>query len=135
MKRNHNLKRIKAKRSYSFTEAAQTVGVHVRTIQAWHKQGLPVIEGLSPFRVMGSDLKAFIAEMKANRRIALGKGQFYCFSCRKAVYGTDVLPVSNMATIGKNKKSYTLKGKCSECGGIVNLFCSGQNHVIGQSVD
>jgi hypothetical protein len=127
MKKNYNLKRLKAKRSYSFNELAQTMGVHVRTVQGWHTDGLPVVPGASPSLVMGAAVKTFIQSRKAEKKVRLEKGQFYCLSCRKAVAGVDITSIMNQATIGQGKSFYTLRGKCSECGGVVNRFCAEAN--------
>ncbi len=127
MKKNYNLQRLKAKRSYSFNDLAQTMDVHVRTVQGWHTDGLPVVPGSSPFLVMGAAVKAFIQSRKAEKKVHLEKGQFYCLSCRKAVAGLEITPILSQATIGQGKFFYTLRGKCVECGGVVNRFSAEAN--------
>ncbi len=122
MKKKYNLKRIKNKRSYSLKELAETVEVHIRTVQGWRREGMSIVPGSSPFLVMGSAVRAFIRAKQAKRRVCLGAGQFYCLSCKKAVSGAGVQSVVNPATIGKGMIFYTLRGRCVECGGIVNRF-------------
>jgi len=103
-------------------ELAETVGVHIRTAQGWKREGMPVVPGSSPVLVMGCEVKAFLRAKRAKRKVCLGEGQFYCLSCKKAVIGANVAALVNPATIGKGKAFYTLRGRCANCGGIVNRF-------------
>ena len=101
--------------------------VHVRTVQGWHKAGLSTVPGSSPFLVMGEIVKTFIRSRQADKKIRLAEGQFYCLSCKKAVAGMDITAILNQATIGQGKSFYTLRGKCFDCGGVVNRFSAGAN--------
>jgi hypothetical protein len=124
MMKKYHLRLIKTRRSYSFKEAAELLGTHVRTVQSWRKQGLKVIEGAYPYLVLGSELKAFLGQRQSLRKTKLKSNELYCVACKKAVVPVDVKTVANNRIVGKNKQSITLKGVCPHCGNPVNRFGS-----------
>jgi len=124
MPKQYTLRHIRNKREYRFQEAADTIGVHVRTIQIWHKEGLPVIEGLSPFTVKGKVLRAFIKHREKSRKRPLKDGECFCLPCRKPVSPCNPRIESNGREIGKGKESVSLVGTCPICGTKVNRYAS-----------
>jgi hypothetical protein len=115
------INRIRAKRSYSVKEAADVLRAHPRTIQAWIKSGLRILDGSRPFLIMGGDLKSFLAKRIQNRKQALGPDEFYCFRCKTRVTASGVSTIPGRA-IGLGKISLRLKGSCVACGCPVNKF-------------
>lgn len=125
MAKTYNLRRIRNKRSYSFKELADLLGVHVRTVQAWYKEGMPIIEGSQyPYLVLGIDAKAYLKELKSKRQLKLQAGECYCVSCHKAVTSLDVKIQSNNRKMGEGKESVSLIGKCPLCQNKVSRFDS-----------
>ena len=59
MARRVNAARVKANRSYTVEELADTVGVTPQTVRNWIKQGLPALTEQRPFLVLGWACKEF----------------------------------------------------------------------------
>jgi hypothetical protein len=125
MAKTYNLRRIRNKRSYSFKELADLLGVHVRTVQAWYKDGLPIIEGSQyPYLVLGSGAKSYLKDLQSKRKSKLQSGECYCVACHKAVTPIDVKTQSNKRKMGEGKESISLIGKCPLCQNKVFRFGS-----------
>ena len=125
MAKTYNLRRIRNKRSYSFKELANLLGVHVRTVQAWYKDGMPIIEGSQyPYLVLGSDAKSYLKDLQSKRQLKLQAGECYCVACHKAVTPLDVKIQSNNRKMGEGKESISLIGKCPLCLNKVTRFGS-----------
>jgi len=124
MAKKYKLNKIKTKRSYSFKEIATLIGIHIRTVQSWRKEGLETLEGTkSPYLVMGYQLKGFLKTKQAKRRTKLKDAECYCLVCREGVVPTDIRSEDN-GIIGGNKRSIILKGVCPKCKRTVNRFVS-----------
>lgn len=127
MKRSQtsNIRLIVSKRSYSTPEIARILGVHARTVQAWHKEGLSAIdENSKPFLFMGEDIRRFLLGKRNARRIKLGPGQFYCPRCR-AARSSDPENITINPTgkrIGKDDEFVMVKGICEKCGCRLTRF-------------
>jgi len=125
MAKKYTLRRIRNKRSYSFKELADLLDVHVRTVQAWHKDGMPIIEGSKyPYLMLGSDAKAYLKDLQSKRQCKLQAGEFYCVACHKAVTPLDLKIQSNNLKMGEGKESISLIGKCPLCQNKVTRFDS-----------
>ena len=125
MAKTYNLRRIRDKRSYSFKELAALLGVHVRTVQAWYKDGMPTIKGSQyPTLVLGRDAKAYLKEVQSKRQLKLQTGECYCLACHKAVTPLDVKIQPNNRKMGEGKESISLVGKCPFCENKVFRFDS-----------
>jgi len=125
MAKTYNLRRIRNKRSYSFKELADLLRVHVRTVQAWHKDGMPIIEcSQYPYLVLGSDVKAYLKNLQSKRQVKLRAGECYCVACHKAVKPLGVKKQSNNRKMGEGKESISLIGKCPFCQNKVFRFDS-----------
>jgi excisionase family DNA binding protein len=74
--------RVKANRSYTVEEAAETVGVTPQTVRSWIRQGLPALTAQRPFLILGYALKDFLASAEASRKRPLRLGEFFCLRCK-----------------------------------------------------
>lgn len=79
-KRTYNPNLIKETLSYSTQEIADLLNIHKRTVQEWHKEGLPRIDSRKPFLVLGSNLKEFIRSRQNKRKQKCRINEFYCMS-------------------------------------------------------
>lgn len=126
-KRNHNPNLIKERHSYSFAEISETLNVHPRTVQCWHKQGLKVLDEASkPYLVYGGDLKQFLKSKQQTQKHPLKTGEFFCPKCRAA---RESLPENitfevTQKTLGKTSKQAFIRGICEVCGQQLLLFSS-----------
>lgn len=125
MKRRHNLRIIRDKRSYSFRELAETLGIHVRTVQTWYQNGLPTIEDTAyPILVLGRDAKQYLKTLSDSKKTKLKKGQCYCVACHQAVYPENSEIRANNRKMGRGKESISIIGKCPHCDRKVTRFGS-----------
>lgn len=77
--------RVKSHQVYTVREAAILLGRSERTIRRWIKtDGLNAITDQRPWLIEGRDLKEFLENKVAERRVSLGTGEMYCFRCRAA---------------------------------------------------
>jgi hypothetical protein len=74
--------RVKANRSYTVEELADTAGVTPQTVRNWIKQGLPALTEQRPFLVLGWACKEFLARATSARRRPLELGEFFCLGCK-----------------------------------------------------
>jgi len=74
--------RVKANRSYTVEEAAETVGVTPQTVRSWIRRGLPALTAQRPFLILGWALKDFLTSAEASRKRPLGLGEFFCLRCK-----------------------------------------------------
>lgn len=133
MSKKYELRKIKTKRSYTFKEIAELLDVHVRTVQAWHIDGLNPLEGSNnPYLVMGKDLKMYLKLQTEKHKVTLGLNEFYCMSCRKAVIPEKVYKYTGGIKIGGNKPSVRLSGICPTCSRKVNKFTSNDQSVVAE---
>ncbi|MEO8581788.1 MAG: hypothetical protein ABI425_04435 [Patescibacteria group bacterium] len=125
MKRTHQLRRIKTKKSYSSMELANLLSVHVQTVRSWASNGL---EPLSPDvhrpLFLGQTVKSYLSQLQNARKVKLQVGEFYCLRCRIAITPQSVIEVDRHVTIGKHKDSILLTAHCPQCNCPVNKFSS-----------
>ena len=123
----NNIRRIKAKRSYSFKEIGEVLNIHTGTAQGWRKQGLAVIDETSkPYLVIGSDLKEFISKRVSKRKCILRAGEFYCMTCkmaRRSLLDRLCIEITGKK-LGKTTKQAFIKGVCEICKRPLLLFSS-----------
>ena len=123
----NNIRRIKAKRSYSFKEIGEVLNVHTGTAQRWRKQGLTVIDEISkPYLVIGSELKEFISKRVSKRKCILRAGEFYCTTCkmgRRSLLDKLYIEITDKK-LGKITKQTFIKGVCEICKRPLLLFSS-----------
>ena len=131
MNRKYNVRKIKSKRSYTFKEIAEVFSVHTRTVQSWHTEGLkPVDSTCNPYLVMGASVRNFLTDKQQKTKTTLGKNEFYCMRCRKAVAPIKIKAIVRSITIGHNKQAVTLVGICPMCSCKVNKFSTKQQSLI-----
>lgn len=122
---SNNIRLIIARRSYSTKEIAKLLGVHDRTIQEWHLNGLrPIDEIAKPFLFMGGEIIRFLSERRSSRKVKLGEDEFYCTRC-KAARKSDTRNIEIINTkraIGQGDESVLIKGICHVCGCRLNRF-------------
>ncbi len=125
MAKKVKLKNLKSRQSYTTRQLAQTLGVHIRTVQTWKNEGLRPIENTVPLLFMGFEIKDFIQKRQKNNKTELTKNQFYCVRCRSAVSSKDnkIEIIETKKLIGKDLlKELILRGKCEFCGCKLNRF-------------
>src|ERR1051325_3945166 len=81
-KRSFNLRAFKSRRAYTFADIADLLKTHIRTVQRWHTEGLPVLDETTPFLVMGNAIQSFLKERSKKGKTRLKPGEFYCPRCR-----------------------------------------------------
>jgi len=119
MRRNHNTRRIIGVRPYDFNEVANLFGVHVRTVQRWHKLGMVVVDETSrPFLVVGNELRRFVTKQKNDVKHKLLENEFFCVKCRagRKVKPGSMTTESTGKRVGKNSQQIILRGICESCG-------------------
>jgi len=125
MKRTHQLRRIKAKKSYSSPELADLLGVHVQTVRTWVSTGLePLSREVHRPLFLGQTVKSYLSQLQNARKVKLQDGEFYCLRCRIAVTPESVTEVNRNVLIGKQKDSILLTTHCPQCNCPLNKFSS-----------
>ena len=117
-KRTYNSRLIKARLSYTMSEIARLYGIHVRTVQEWHKQGLnPIESSFRPRLFTGYEVRRFLEKRKQSRKIRLKDDEFYCPKCRAARISDpeDINIIDTKRRIGKADFSVYIKGICKIC--------------------
>lgn len=116
MYRYPNAKKIKAARSYTIPEVAEVLGCSTRTVRNWAGMGLRVLNDHRPFLIVGDDLKSFLADQSASKKVKLGPNELYCLSCK-----VPRQPMGMMADeIRQSANISRLVGLCEVCGGTCN---------------
>lgn len=120
MARRPSARRIRAARTYTVEEAAETLGVSTGTIRAWVRTGLPLMRAQRPFLILGDALRHFLAARATGAKVALQPGQLYCFTCKagREPMGRMVDCLTQTATTAR------LVGLCGHCGGTCNRMVS-----------
>lgn len=131
MARRNNTRIIRLNYSYTLQEISTLFGVHIRTVRAWIKEGLPHIEGLYPYLVKGRDLKEFLIKRQLKQKVKLEAGQFYCMKCKTArtAQNNQVRLAYSGKTIGKGIKDFIIQGICESCGTKLNHI-SNENKLV-----
>lgn len=115
-----NAKKIKAARSYTIPEVAEVLGCSTRTVRNWAGMGLRVLTENRPHLIVGDDLKSFLAEKSASKRVKLSPNELLCLSCKapRQPLGMMADEICQTATISR------LVGLCEVCGGTCNRMIS-----------
>lgn len=125
MKKKYSLRKIKAKRSYTSEEIAETLNIHIQTVREWHRSGMnPLKENSTPYLFMGDEVKRYLKEKIDSHKVSLKEGEFYCLSCKKAVKPEHYETIDRNIKIGKGVSSLLLKAECPECRKQLNRFSS-----------
>ncbi|PWJ19360.1 helix-turn-helix domain-containing protein [Jannaschia seohaensis] len=115
MPKQARLTGIKSLRCYTVDEAAETVGVSVRTVRNWIGAGLEAMDDDRPMLIRGDALQAFIRQHRARRKIKVTMDEFYCLACRAARK-----PAGGMADCTIREGRAMLTALCTTCETVVN---------------
>lgn len=122
-----NVNRPRLHRSYTMRELAETLGVHVRTVQGWHSEGMPAIDEQDrPYLFIGRTVRSFLKNRLNKRRTALGPDEIYCLRCASGVTPT-AQTVSVEVTdrrLGRCSRQVIIRATCPKCSGTVVRFAS-----------
>jgi len=122
-----NLNRLRTIRSYTMRELAAVLEVHVRTVQAWHKQGMPAIdEDDHPLLFLGEVARNFLISRRQAAQCKLKPSQCYCLRCRTGVQ-PDSSTVSVEVTdrrVGAESRQVIVRGSCPVCQATVVRFAT-----------
>jgi hypothetical protein len=110
MPKQARLTGIKSLKCYTITEAAHAAGVTPRTIRAWSRNGLRLMDSCRPVLIRGDDLLNHMKAQRQNRKAKTGPGEFYCLSCKAARK-----PAGNMADCTITGHRATLMALCNSC--------------------
>ena len=71
---------------YTIKEISEALSVTDKTCFRWIENGLKIIAGSkNPIYIHGSDLKEFLRLKNLKRKVLLGRNEFYCLTCKRAV--------------------------------------------------
>jgi hypothetical protein len=128
---------IRRRRAYSFHDLAVLLRKHVRTVQVWRDEGMPVLdENTKPMLVMGQDARQFLRSRKQKRKRPLEAGQFYCTRCRCARESRPEALRSEVTQrlLGPRRVQILKHGICIVCGLALVRFSSGPREVNWQEL-
>jgi hypothetical protein len=126
-KRTYNARLFRSRRVYSFSDIAEMLDTHIRTVQRWKAEGLKIHdEETRPFLVMGQDLQEFLKARSRSRKRPLQPGEFYCPRCRKQTRSAADRVEAHFTgkPLGRVYKQVLLRGVCENCGQSLLLFSS-----------
>lgn len=115
-----NAKKIKAARSYTIPEVAEVLGCTTRTVRNWAVMGLRVLTENRPYLIVGDELKKFLADQSASKKVKLAPNELYCLSCKAPRQPLGMM-VDEIRQTGTNSR---LVGLCEVCGGTCNRMIS-----------
>ena len=126
-RRTFDAKVFRSRRAYSFTEIAELLGTHPRTVQRWHNEGLKILtDGVKPYLVMGRDIQDFLKDRIRKRKKPLKPGQFFCPRCqqpRNSLAQHFRIEVTNRM-LGPCHRQAIIRGICEVCRVRLSLFSS-----------
>ncbi len=120
-RKRFNTKIIKAKQTYSTEEIADFFKIHINTVHAWYKAGLPKIDDHKPFLVFGKDLIEFLNAKKSSKKCPCAANELFCCKCQKPS-----TPKANQVCIKVTPARTNLVGYCATCGTQINKAISPQ---------
>jgi hypothetical protein len=131
-KRSFNPRVFRSKRAYSFVEIADALDTHIRTVQRWRKEGLPILhDGTKPFLVMGQHIHEFLKNRAVKRKKPLRGGEFFCPKCQQP-HKSSVEAIRLEFTkrlLGAAHRQVIIHGQCEVCGVRLSLFSSEQKAI------
>ena len=131
-KKKHNYALFHTRRAYSFTDIAATLGIHVRTVQSWHKEGLTALdETTKPLLFMGTEIRRFL---KGRRRVygPLKDNEFICLTCkgiRHAKEGTSTTTNTRRRSKSGLPQTHT-RAVCATCGNRLSRFSMAESNAV-----
>lgn len=125
MKKTYHPHHLKAKRSYSSEELAETLHVHRQTVRQWHKAGLRPLEGsLSPLLFLGSEVKDFIKKQNNKHKVKMQPDELYCLGCKKPVKPLTTTVTDRGFFLGNGSEAILTQATCPDCGCQLNRYGS-----------
>jgi hypothetical protein len=115
MMRTYDPRRAKSNRSYTLLQIAELFDIHIATVRAWVKAGLPLIDSQRPFMVHGLVLRQWLSERQDARKWPKAPDTLPCFTCsapRRIKAGTFNIKSSNTDKI-------RVEGQCEICGKVI----------------
>jgi len=115
-KRKPDLRKIRPTKVYRPAEVARDLNRNTRTINAWIKDGLPILSQTGPVLIEGAVLKTWLKNRHASKKQKCLPNEFCCFKCRKprtAKYGS-------ISFHAQNPKTLKIKALCRSCGTRLN---------------
>lgn len=120
MAKRPNHRAIRAARTYTLDEAAQTLGVTIGTIRNWAKAGLPMMRGQRPYLIPGEALKDFLQHRNKSAKAGLAPTELFCLTCK---VGREPMGLLVDCT-AQTPATARLTGLCGVCGGTCNRMIS-----------
>lgn len=117
-KKTYNIRLIRARRCYTMSEISLLLNVHVRTVQAWHKQEMvPIEPNDKPLLFLGIEIKRFLSNRQKARKCRLKENEFFCPRCKtpRASLPQGIRIVDTNRRIGKNDVLVLIRGLCDTC--------------------
>ncbi|HOC00750.1 MAG TPA: hypothetical protein PKM43_18630 [Verrucomicrobiota bacterium] len=108
-------------------ELARVLGVHVRTVQVWHRDGMsPINPGDRPLLFLGEEVRRFAADRRKRRSCPLRPSEFYCPRCRAARESNlrDLRIEWDGRRMGRDDEFALIKGKCPICDCLLTRFAT-----------
>lgn len=122
-KRKPDFRRIGPSRTYSIPEFADAVQRNPATVRSWIRQGMPILDGLKPVVIDGTQAKNWLKQKWAQRKQPTNLAQAHCMRCRKSRPFAE-----GSRSLGWNTdKVLTVSGECALCGCRMNKFASAKS--------
>ena len=107
------------RRSYTLKELSATLNIHVRTVQAWHREGMkPIDNSTRPFLFLGGVVAHFVRARAQKRKCKLGLEEFYCHKCKcpRKSERSQMRSERTGRKLGRWKLQVLVRGVCAVCG-------------------
>lgn len=118
---------FKGKRNYTLYEISETLGVHLKSVRRWARNGLKVLDmETKPFLVMGRDIRNFLKERRIRHRKTLKVGEFFCPKCwipRNSIEDKITTRFTGRM-LGKTYRQVFIQGVCPICAATMCQFSS-----------
>ena len=98
--------------TYTIKEISELLNKSEKTCHRWIEKGLKIIPGgKKVILIKGDELKEFLRNKQRKKKIKLERSQFYCLTCKQAVYAKR----GTLKTLSKRKTAH-----CRVCNGKIN---------------
>lgn len=115
----NKINKIRKKRTYTVKTASEVMNRSERTILDWIRKRFikPISLEQRPYFILGAELYEFEKKRRANRKVKLKDGEFYCLSCKKATTSIPekIKVMFQRKKIGNNDNLVVITGICNKC--------------------
>lgn len=118
-RKHFNTRIIREKQSYSTEEVAELFKIHINTVHAWYRAGLPRIDNQKPSLIFGADLIAFLNTKNVLKKHPCAPNELFCCKCQKPR-----TPKDNLICIKITPARTNIVGYCTTCGTRINKAIS-----------